>query len=191
MGAASDLIRAQGVGATSMEQIAAASAVSKSQLYHHFADKNALVHAVVDFRGHAVLDLHTEVLEGVRSIRGLERWSELVVQRVAAVHGAYGCRLGAIASEITETDEQARLLLNDYFRAWEGLLASAVQSIIERGEIADTADPDQLAQEIMIALQGGYLLAQVERSETPMRRALDLALDRVRTYRADAGTTAS
>jgi TetR/AcrR family transcriptional regulator, transcriptional repressor for nem operon len=186
---ASALVRAQGVGGTTMEQVASASATSKSQLYHHFPKKDALVHAVVDFRGHAVLDLHSEVLERARSLRALERWSDLVVGRVASVHGAYGCQLGSIATEIADDDDHARELLQQYFHAWEGLLAGALEAIIERDEISRQADPDVLAQEIMIAMQGGYLLAQVERSETPMRRALDMALDRVRSFRNDPDTS--
>jgi TetR/AcrR family transcriptional repressor of nem operon len=185
VGAASDLMRAQGVGGTTMEQVASASATSKSQLYHHFPKKDALVHAVVDFRGHVVLDLHSEVLARARSLRALERWSDLVVGRVASVHGAYGCQLGSIATEIADDDDHARELLQQYFHAWEGLLAGALEAMIERDEISRQADPDMLAQEIMIAMQGGYLLAQVERSETPMRRALDMALDRVRSFRDD------
>jgi TetR/AcrR family transcriptional repressor of nem operon len=189
VGAASDLMRAQGVGATTMEQVASASATSKSQLYHHFPKKDALVHAVVDFRGHVVLDLHSEVLARARSLRALERWSDLVVGRVATVHGAYGCQLGSIATEIADDDDHARELLQQYFHAWEGLLAGALEAMIERDEISRQADPDVLAQEIMIAMQGGYLLAQVERSETPMRRALDMALDRVRSFRNDQDTS--
>jgi TetR/AcrR family transcriptional repressor of nem operon len=64
-----------------------------------------------------------------------------------------------------------------------------LEAMIERDEISRQADPDVLAQEIMIAMQGGYLLAQVERSETPMRRALDMALDRVRSFRNDQDTS--
>ena len=172
-----------------MEQVASASATSKSQLYHHFPKKDALVHAVVDFRGHVVLDLHSEVLARARSLRALERWSDLVVGRVATVHGAYGCQLGSIATEIADDDDHARELLQQYFHAWEGLLAGALEAMIERDEISRQADPDVLAQEIMIAMQGGYLLAQVERSETPMRRALDMALDRVRSFRNDQDTS--
>jgi TetR/AcrR family transcriptional regulator, transcriptional repressor for nem operon len=166
-----------------MEQVASASATSKSQLYHHFPRKDALVLAVVDFRGHVVLDLHSDVLERVRSLRALERWSDLVVGWVATVHGAFGCQLGSIATEIADDDEHVRALLQQYFHAWEGLLDSALEAIVERGEISRSADPEKLAQEIMIAMQGGYLLAQVERSEAPMRRALDMGLDRVRSFR--------
>jgi TetR/AcrR family transcriptional regulator, transcriptional repressor for nem operon len=178
--ATSDLIRARGVGATTMEDAAAASGASKSQLYYHFADKDELVQAVIDLRGQELLELHGELLVRAHSIRGLERWRDVVVGRVAAVHGAHGCALGSIATEIAEDNDRARATLVRYFSAWERQIASALQSMIDQRQLAGDADAQVLAQQVMAALQGGYLLSQVERSEEPMRRALEMALDQIR-----------
>src|ERR1051325_6216845 len=41
--AAADLMYVKGVGATTLDDVLAASGVSKSQLYHHFDGKDALV----------------------------------------------------------------------------------------------------------------------------------------------------
>ena len=46
--AAADLIYAHGVEQTSLDDVMAASGVSKSQLYHYFTDKDALVLDVTD-----------------------------------------------------------------------------------------------------------------------------------------------
>ena len=45
--AAADLIYAHGVERTSLDEVMAASGVSKSQLYHYFADRDALVLEVI------------------------------------------------------------------------------------------------------------------------------------------------
>jgi AcrR family transcriptional regulator len=45
--AAADLICAHGVERTSLDDVMAASGVSKSQPYHYFADKDALVLEVI------------------------------------------------------------------------------------------------------------------------------------------------
>ena len=47
--AAADLMRANGVAATTLDEVRVASGTSKSQLYRHFPDKDALVHAVIAF----------------------------------------------------------------------------------------------------------------------------------------------
>ena len=50
VGAAADLVYRRGASATSLEDIMEASATSKSQLYHYFADKDALMRAVIELQ---------------------------------------------------------------------------------------------------------------------------------------------
>ena len=45
--AAASLIHKQGVAGTSLDDVMAATDTSKSQLYHYFANKDALIHEVV------------------------------------------------------------------------------------------------------------------------------------------------
>ena len=47
------------------------------------------------------------------------------------------------------------------------------------GDLAATADPDDLALAMLAALQGGLLLAEVLRDTRPLEVALDAMLDRV------------
>ena len=54
--AAADLIYAHGVERTSLDDVMAASGASKSQLYHYFADKDALVLEVIARQTERVLD---------------------------------------------------------------------------------------------------------------------------------------
>src|SRR2546423_13982042 len=54
--AAAKLMFEQGVAGTTTEDVRAAAGVSSSQLYHYFADKKALVRAVIGFTTEAVLD---------------------------------------------------------------------------------------------------------------------------------------
>lgn len=182
--AAAELIRAKGVAATNLDEVRAASGTSKSQLYRHFPDKDALVREVVALQARAVLDHHGQQLQRLSSIRGLERWRDAVVQRTSLTRGAYGCRLGSLASELADTDEAARALLQDSFVRWEGLLADGFERMRADGVLRPDADPDALATATMAALQGGYLLAQVARDGAPMDVALDMAIDRVKSYAA-------
>ena len=52
--AAAGLILQQGVAGTTLEEVRAEAGVSSSQIYHYFADKEALVRAVVDYRAQTV-----------------------------------------------------------------------------------------------------------------------------------------
>ena len=172
----------KGANSTTLDEVRAASSTSKSQLYHHFPDKEALVRAVVDAQASGILERQGQQLQRLSSVRGLERWRDALVQRNSLRKGAYGCPLGSLANELADQDEQARSALAAHFRAWEGLLAAGLTRMRDAGKLRADADPATLAVGLMAALQGGYLLAQTARDTTPMRIALDMAIDHVRTF---------
>ena len=174
--AAADLMYIQGVAATTLDDVIAATGVSKSQLYQHFAGKDALVRAVVDHVGARIIERERDALDRVSTISGLQRWSDALVQNNALRHGAYGCALGSLASEVSDHDEIARKVLAQLFMEWQRLLSGAMHRIQERGAIPAEASADQLATGLLGALQGGYMLAQTARDVAPMATSLDMAL---------------
>jgi len=58
-----------------------------------------------------------------------------------------------------------------------------------QGALDPDADPQALALGLLAAVQGGLLLAQAARSDTPVRMALDLALDSIKARTASAAAT--
>jgi TetR/AcrR family transcriptional regulator, transcriptional repressor for nem operon len=172
----------RGVSATTLDDVRAASNTSKSQLYYHFADKDALVLAVIDLQADEILERQDQQLRRLNSIRGLQRWRDAIVQGNALRNGAYGCPLGSLASELSDRDEDARRSLADYFARWEGLLTAGLTRMREAGVLRDEADPQKLATGLMAALQGGYLLAQTAHDSAPMRIALDMGIDQVQSF---------
>ncbi|WP_432873228.1 TetR/AcrR family transcriptional regulator [Microbispora rosea] len=174
--AATDLMYVKGVGATTLDDVLAASGVSKSQLYHHFDGKDALVRAVIDNVGERVIEREREALGHVSTIRGLRRWRDVLVQNNALRHGAYGCALGSLASEVSDHDALAREALSRLFTEWQGLLAGVLRRLQDDGVLPPDASVDQLATGLMAALQGGYMLAQTARDVAPMATAIDMVL---------------
>lgn len=182
--AAADLMRVKGVDATTMDDVRAASGTSKSQIYHHYRDKSALVRDVIDFVGESVIQRETDRLAHVSTLNGLRRWRDALVQANDLQHGAYGCALGSLASDIADHDEEARAALSRLFRAWAKLISEVLMRMQDRGSLKPDADPDYLADGLLAALQGGYLLAQTAGSAAPMARALDMSLDYIATLSA-------
>jgi TetR/AcrR family transcriptional repressor of nem operon len=182
--AAADLMYIQGVGATTLDDVIAASGVSKSQLYHHFAGKDALVRAVIDHMGKRVIERERDALGHVSTIAGLRRWRDALVQNNALRHGAYGCALGSLASEVSDHDDVARRALSELFIEWQGLLAGVLRRLQDGGVLPPEAPIDQLATGLMGALQGGYMLAQTARDVTPMATSIDMALTHIESLAA-------
>lgn len=182
--AAADLMYVQGVGATTLDDVVAASGVSKSQLYHHFAGKDALVRAVIDHTGERVIERERDALGHISTIAGLRRWRNALVQNNALRHGAYGCALGSLASEVADHDDVARRALSELFIEWQGLLAGVLRRLQDNGALSPKASVDQLATGLMGALQGGYMLAQTARDVTPMATSIDMALTHIESLSA-------
>jgi AcrR family transcriptional regulator len=170
----------RGVNAVTLDDVRAATGTSKSQLYKHFpAGKPDLVREVVAWRAEQILAREEQRLERLKSMSGLRRWRDALIQAADLRGGAYGCALGNLVVELSDQDEHARTSLSAHFAAWQGLLAAGFRRMQDDGTLVATADPDALATGLMAALQGGYLLAQADHDVTPMATALDMALAHV------------
>src|ERR1700744_2973360 len=178
--AAADLMYVKGVSGTTLDDVREATGTSKSQLYRHFTDKEALVRAVIALRGQQVIERETGRLGRLNSFSGLVRWRTALIAANALQNGAYGCALGSMANELADHDEQARAMLAELFRTWEELIAAGLRRMQDKGTLKSGADPGQLAIALMAALQGGYLLANTAHDTKPMEISLDLALDHLR-----------
>lgn len=174
--AAADLVYERGVPATSLDDIMAVSRTSKSQLYHYFADKDALIRAVILRQTERVLHGHDPYLRDLDSMTGLRRWCAAILQAQHQRRGLGGCPVGSLASALSDSSEDARLLLADSFRRWEVRLETGLQAMQHTGELRADADPADLAAAIMAALQGGLLLTQTTRTTRHLQLSLDMAL---------------
>lgn len=172
----------RGVALTTLADVRTASATSKSQLYQHFADKNALVREVIEFRAEALLAQQRRRLEKVDSLRGLELWRDEMVERNALRDGAYGCPLGSIANEIADHDEDTRRIIANHFDEWLQIIVDTIDRLKARGVLRGDADPRALAGGLLAALQGGYLLAKTSRDVSLMRVAVDMAIAQIRAF---------
>jgi AcrR family transcriptional regulator len=177
---AADLIRVRGIGGTTLDDVVAASKVSKSQLYRHFEDKPALVRAVIDLVGDRIITRERGYLENVKTFAGLRRWRDALVERNALQEGRYGCSLGSLANEFSDQDAVARQKLDELFSAWEELFGDIIRRLQQDGAIPEDADAAKLATGFMAAVQGGYLLAQTSRDVAPMAAAVDMAIEHLR-----------
>jgi TetR/AcrR family transcriptional regulator, transcriptional repressor for nem operon len=170
---------AKGVTATTLDDVRAISGTSKSQLYRHFPDKHALVTAVIDLRARQVLAREEAALRRLNSIAGLRRWRTALVQNNELQHGAFGCSLGSMSSELADSDDTSRSQLADTFKRWQHVIAKGLLRMKNEGSFREDIDVDDLATGLLAALQGGYLLAKTQRDVHPMAVALDMAIDHI------------
>ena len=182
--AAASLVYQRGYAGTSLDDVMAATGTSKSQLYHYFADKDALIREVIKAQlGRIFAAQEAAGLHEVASWEGLQRWCGHFVTATAATDGAGGCPLGSLVGELADQSEPARRVLAQCFAEWQSYLSDGFEAMRNNGELAAKADPAELALTVMTALQGGLLMAQATRSARPLELALDMALQHTAAYR--------
>ncbi|MBV9166358.1 MAG: TetR/AcrR family transcriptional regulator [Solirubrobacterales bacterium] len=174
--AAAALMGQNGASATTLDDVRAATGVSKSQLYHYFGDKRGLVEAVVEHQCATVLGLQTHALAAVSSWEDLERWADLMVAIVEEQGARGGCPIGTLAAALSDVDEELRTSLSEAFRAWSDAIRGALTRLRDTGQISVDADLDALTTRMLSAIQGGLLLAKTSRDANQLRVALDGAI---------------
>jgi TetR/AcrR family transcriptional regulator, transcriptional repressor for nem operon len=174
--AASELIAERGAAATSLDDVRAATAASKSQLYHYFGDKHGLVEAVVEHQCAGVLGFQARALAAVSDWESLGAWANLMVAGVEERHARGGCPIGTLAAALADTDDGLRTTLNEAFQAWSDAIGAALMRLRDNGLIAADADLARLTTITLCAIEGGLLLAKTSRDPGALRTALDGAI---------------
>ncbi len=174
---AARLMLEQGVAETTVEQVRDAAEVSSSQIYHYFADKQALVLAVIDHESDTIVGMQRPLFDGLDTMDGLRAWRDALVEVQIDRGCRGGCPLGSLGVELAETDERARQRVAAGFARWADGIHGGLRSMHAAGRLAPDADPDALAVALLAALQGGLMLTQVTRETRSLEIALDAMLD--------------
>jgi AcrR family transcriptional regulator len=175
--AAAQLMYERGLTEATLEDVRAAAGVSGSQIYHYFADKQALLLAVIDYQTEAVLEMQSPHFSRLDTMDWLRAWRDALVEFQRRLQCRGGCPIGSLGSEVAENNPQARLAVASGFLRWESAIRAGLKSMHERGEL--DGDPEDLALATLAALQGGLLLTQIQREVRPLEVALDTMLDHI------------
>jgi AcrR family transcriptional regulator len=185
--AAADLVLARGVGGTSLDDIRAGTATSKSQLFHYFPrGKSELVGAIADFQSERVLDAQRPFLHSLDTWEAWEGWRDAVLAHYCS-QPHWGCPIGSLVGELAGRDQVLAAQVAAHMDRWREYLADGLERMRATGLLRADADPEALALSTFAALQGGLLLAQTMESCAPLRAALDGALAALRYAAAGAG----
>jgi len=174
--AAAELVAEKGAVAMSLDDVGSRAPASRSQLYHYFENKAALIRAVVNATSDAVLGAQDELLLGVADWSGIERWMDALVAIQVERQARGGCPLGSLAGQLAERDPEARAALAEGLGRWQDSIRGGLEALQARGQLRAEADPAALAAATIALIQGGLLLTQVRRDPQQLRSALDAGL---------------
>jgi AcrR family transcriptional regulator len=185
--AAAQLIVTEGLSASNMENVRKAASVSGSQLAHYFADKSALIRAVIRRQIGVVLDFHRQPkLRGLDSFDDFERWIDLNMRYLRRIGTGGGTpTYHALTAQLAKSDDATRATLGAGYWQWVELLEAAIQRMKDHGILDANADARRLALLIVSAHQGGGTLAFTYRAEWPHADATRFAVNYLRMFATD------
>jgi AcrR family transcriptional regulator len=184
--AATEVILADGLSSLSMVKVREAATVSGSQLAHYFADKQALMRAVISRQMQVVLNFHRQPkLGGLQSFDDFERWIDLNMRYLRQIGYEGTPTYHALAGQLAKSDAATRETLAAGYWQWVELLEQAIQGMKDKGVLIADADPRQLAIVIVTAHQGGGTLAFTYREEWPHADAVRFAVNHLRMFAKD------
>jgi len=176
---AAELFAAQGISATSVDEVLMAAGAGKGQFYHYFRGRDELAAAVVGHRCTQAVARLTGALGGVSSLAGLEQALAGFIAGFEQM-GMPGCPIGTLATEVAGRNEDARLQAAAGFDAWERLLTDALERMRQRGELRADAEPAALATGLLASIEGGMVLSQTRKDIASLRIAVEAGLGPVR-----------
>ena len=184
--AAAELILTDGFSAFNMDRVRRAASVSGSQLVHYFADKQALIRAVLVRQIDVVLDFHRNPrLHGLESLDDFERWIDLNMRYLRRIGYEGTPTFHALVGRLVKSDDATRETLAEAYWQWIGLLEQAIGRMKDRRVLVADADPRRLALVIVSAHQGGGTMTYTYRREWAHADAVRFAVNYLRTFAAD------
>jgi TetR/AcrR family transcriptional regulator, transcriptional repressor for nem operon len=180
--AAATLMHERGVAGTSTEDVQLAAGVSASQVYHYFGDKRSLTRAVIEYWSNAILGAQEPALVHLDDVDALRGWADAIVEVQRANGFRGGCPLGSLASELADGDDAARDDLAAGYQRWRDAIRAGLADMKERGDLVESADPDQLATALLTTLQGGLLLTKTLRNSEALETSLNTMIDHIASF---------
>jgi AcrR family transcriptional regulator len=173
------LIREQGVVNVGLDDIRAATATSKSQLFHYFPDGKAdLMLAVARREAEQVIAEQLPQLGDLTTWRKWQAWRRRVIKMYDEQRE--GCALSALVGQLGLGDTTTRQIVGDMLDRWLQYLVDGVEALRSSGEIDASVDPVRAATAILTAVNGGATMLVATDRITYLETALTTAIDDLR-----------
>ena len=184
MRAAADLVLDRGAQGTSLDDLRAATATSKSQLFHYFpGGKGDLISAIGALQIERVLDAQRPYLDELDTWASWDRWRDAVLAHYGS-QPHRGCPIGALTAELVRSEPHRAPEAIAHMNRWRSYLEAGLRRMTKTGRLRADVDPRTLSLSVFAALQGGLTLSAMAGSIEPLQAALDGALTTLRASAA-------
>ena len=162
LAAAFEEVHRNGFRGASLEHILADTGLTKGALYHHFPNKDALGHAIIDevLRQQIWARWIEPMLQDEDPIRGLQGALRGLTADDVKFVCEKGCPLNNLAQEMSPVDPTFREKIQALYRLWREKIAEALARGQGRGYVREDIDCGKTATFIISSLEGAAGLAK-------------------------------
>jgi AcrR family transcriptional regulator len=178
---AAPIFNRRGFNGCAMQDVMDATGLEKGGLYRHFSSKEELAAEVFRYSIDQSTKTRTDGLDHIAGSLPRLAW---IIRRFVDQPGPVpgGCPLLNTAVDADDGNPILRKLARKAFADWKRRLAAIIVKGVKDGEIRRGTNPNQLANTIIAALEGGLVLSRIHGSREPLRNvqaSLAVLLDSV------------
>jgi TetR/AcrR family transcriptional regulator, transcriptional repressor for nem operon len=169
---ARNLFLVQGYNATGVAQILKEANVNSGSLYHYFPTKEDLLMAVLEWYRDNIYEallkpVYDRIDDPIERIFGvLDGYRHLVTM----LEFSYGCPIGNLALELSNSHPNARSMIRENFESW---VVSIQENLVAASNILpEGTDTRALALFTLTVMEGAVMLAKTYRTIEPFDTAI-------------------
>lgn len=164
-----------------VRDIVAEANAPQGSFTNHFRSKEEFARQVLDRYFEHVKELVSEALNDTRLTprSRLERYLEIITDRLEADGFARGCLIGDFSLEAAPQSELLRGRLEAIFEEWKMPFAACIAEAQAAGELSSDFAADDLADFLLASWEGAILRMKVERNPAPLERFRRIAFTTV------------
>jgi len=170
---ATRLFHQKGFGATSINDVIEATGLKKGSLYFHFNGKDALAFAILEKAREEFLKFIDSSLGGQTPGKRLNNFFQGVLERNRSTGFVGGCIFGNMALEMSDKDRRFAAFTEQVFTEWVAKLERVIEEARASGQVRNDLSAKILARHIVSAIEGGIMLARLEKDEKLFKDCLN------------------
>jgi len=167
-------IRTMGYASTGVKEILDEADVPKGSFYHHFASKEDFAKEVLELYVRGEEERAEKVLRDGKGspLKRLRRYFEELIDVYGPTATISGCMMGNLSLKMADHSDSIQSLLHESFSNWQTGVAGVLQEAIDRGDLAKSNKPQELAAFLLNSYEGALLRSKADRSSKPLENFL-------------------
>lgn len=167
-------IHAMGYASTGVKEILDEADVPKGSFYHYFPSKEAFAKEVLALYVRGESERAEKILRDGKAapLKRLRRYFEELIAVYGPTGKISGCLVGNLSLEMADHSDSIQSLLHLSFSNWQAGIAGVLQEATDRGDLAKSNKPQELASFLLNSYEGALLRSKADRSGKPLENFL-------------------